>query len=256
MQLIQAASLLSFATLSLAFPNGAPRCKITESIISAGHKMAQGSLGLVMQLPASYTPGGPAIPITVAAANGSAVSFQGMLAYVTPNAVQDSSLTAVPIGTPNVPNAGGAPQHVGTFANIAAQNLRAQTAAICTNQNVTNDNAASTITHAQPLTAQTPFTVMWTPPAANVGPVTVNMVVSSGSSRTPWQIVSSSLIQSTAGPGNPNASAPPSTTAASAATAATTATATTTTAKARKAKKANKAKALVAKIAGALKGGR
>ncbi|TPX78004.1 hypothetical protein CcCBS67573_g00737 [Chytriomyces confervae] len=246
MQLIQAVSLLSFAALSLAFPNGAPRCKITESIISAGHKIPQGSLGLVMQLPASYTPGGPAIPITVTAANGTAVSFQGMLAYLTPNPVQDSSLTAVPVGTPNVPFAGGAPQHVGTFTNIAAQNLRPQTAAICSNQNVTNDNAASTITHAQPLTGQTPFTVMWTPPAANVGPVTVNMVISSGSSRTPWQIIPSGLIQSTAGPGNPNASAPSSatvTTAATAATASTTAaTTTTTTTKGRKGRKAKKAK--------------
>ncbi|KAJ3409503.1 hypothetical protein CcCBS67573_g00736 [Chytriomyces confervae] len=225
MQLIQSISVLALAAATYAFPNGAPRCKITESIIAAGHKIQQGSLGLVMQLPATYTPGGAAIPITVAAANGSAVSFAGVLAYMTPGTVMDSSFTAVPIGTVNVPNAGGIKQHVGTFQNLGAQNLRAQTAAVCTAQNVTNDNAASTITHSQPLTAKTPFTIMWTPPTNNAGPVTVNMVISSGSSRTPWQIVPSGQIQSTAGaapatPANPATPASPATSAAPAATAA------------------------------------
>ncbi|KAI8834062.1 hypothetical protein BJ741DRAFT_579342 [Chytriomyces cf. hyalinus JEL632] len=214
MHLLQSIAVLTLAATSFALPNGAPRCKITESIIAAGHKLQQGSLGLVMQLPASYTPGGAAIPITVAAANGSAVSFAGVLAYVTPGNIMDSSLTAVPIGTPNVPSAGGIMQHVGTFANLAAQNLRPQTAAVCTSQNVTNDADASTITHSQPLTAQTPFTVMWTPPAANAGPVTVNMVISSGSSRTPWQIVPSGQIQSTAGAAPAVPAAPATTPAA------------------------------------------
>ncbi|KAJ3221676.1 hypothetical protein HDU81_010395 [Chytriomyces hyalinus] len=219
MQLIQSISVLALAAATYAFPNGAPRCKITESIIAAGHKIQQGSLGLVMQLPATYTPGGAAIPITVAAANGSAVNFAGVLAYMTPGTVMDSSFTAVPVGTVNVPNAGGIKQHVGTFQNLAAQNLRAQTPAVCTAQNVTNDNAASTITHSQPLTAKTPFTIMWTPPTTNAGPVTVNMVISSGSSRTPWQIIPSGQIQSTAGaapatPANPATPAAPATTTA------------------------------------------
>ncbi|KAJ3232728.1 hypothetical protein HDU81_002778 [Chytriomyces hyalinus] len=205
MQLIQSISFLTLAATAWAFPQGAPRCKITESIIAAGHKIPQGSLGLVMQLPASYTPGGPAVPITVKAANGGAVKFQGVLAYVTPGNVQDSQLTALPAngGT----NAGGVPQHVGTFTNLGAQQLRAQTASVCTAQNVQNDNAASTITHSQPLTAKTPFTVMWTPPATNAGVVTVNMVISSGASKTPWQIVPSGQIQSTAGAAAPAAGA-------------------------------------------------
>ncbi|KAI8831041.1 hypothetical protein BJ741DRAFT_617982 [Chytriomyces cf. hyalinus JEL632] len=197
MQLIQSISLLTLAASAWAFPQGAPRCKITESIIAAGHKIPQGSLGLVMTLPASYTPGGPAVPITVKSANGKAVNFQGVLAYVTPGNVQDSQLTALPANAGT--NAGGVPQHVGTFTNLGAQQLRAQTAAVCTAQNVQNDNAASTITHSQPLTAKTPFTVMWTPPATNAGVVTVNMVISSGASKTPWQIIPSGQIQSTAG---------------------------------------------------------
>ncbi|KAJ3399286.1 hypothetical protein CcCBS67573_g08795 [Chytriomyces confervae] len=197
MQLIQSISLLTLAATAWAFPQGAPRCKITESIIAAGHKIPQGSLGLVMTLPASYTPGGPAVPITVKSANGKAVNFQGVLAYVTPGNVQDSQLTALPANAGT--NAGGVPQHVGTFTNLGAQQLRAQTAAVCTAQNVQNDNAASTITHSQPLTAKTPFTVMWTPPATNAGVVTVNMVISSGASKTPWQIIPSGQIQSTAG---------------------------------------------------------
>ncbi|KAJ3409500.1 hypothetical protein HDU80_000553 [Chytriomyces hyalinus] len=216
MQLIQSISLLTLAVSTIAFPNGAPRCKITESIIAAGHKLQQGNLGLVLQLPATYTPGGAAIPITVAAANGGAVSFAGVLAYMTPGTVMDSSFTAVPVGTVNVPNAGGIKQHVGSFTNLGAQNLRAQTPAVCTSQNVANDNDASTITHSQPLTAQTPFTIMWTPPANDAGPVTVNMVISSGSSRSPWQIVPSGQIQSTAGagaatPANPATPAAPAT---------------------------------------------
>ncbi|KAI8845983.1 hypothetical protein BJ741DRAFT_573011 [Chytriomyces cf. hyalinus JEL632] len=216
MQLIQSIALLTLAVSTIAFPNGAPRCKITESIIAAGHKLQQGNLGLVLQLPATYTPGGAAIPITVAAANGGAVSFAGVLAYMTPGTVMDSSFTAVPVGTVNVPNAGGIKQHVGSFTNLGAQNLRAQTPAVCSSQNVANDNDASTITHSQPLTAQTPFTIMWTPPATNAGPVTVNMVISSGSSRSPWQIVPSGQIQSTAGagaatPANPATPATPAT---------------------------------------------
>ncbi|KAJ3408021.1 hypothetical protein CcCBS67573_g00319 [Chytriomyces confervae] len=197
MHLIQSITLLTLSAVTLAFPQGAPRCKITESIIAAGHKIPQGSLGLVMQLPQTYTPGGAAIPVTINSANGQTVKFQGVLAYVTPGNTQDSQLTALPAN--GGANAGGVPQHVGTFKNLGAQQLRAQTAAICTNQNVTNDNAASTITHSQPLTAQTPFTIMWTPPKTNKGVVTVNMVISSGASKTPWQIVPSGQIQSSAG---------------------------------------------------------
>ncbi|TPX78002.1 hypothetical protein CcCBS67573_g00735 [Chytriomyces confervae] len=244
MHLLQSFSLLTLAATTLAFPQGAPRCKITESIIAAGHKIPQGSLGLVMTLPASYTPGGAAVPITVAAANGGAVKFQGVLAYVTPGSVQDSQLTAIP-ANPGT-NAGGVPQHVGTFTNLGAQQLRAQTAAICTAQNVTNDNAASTITHSQPLTAQTPFTVMWTPPTTDAGVVTVNMVISSGSSKTPWQIIPSGQIQS-AGAGG--AAALTAGAAAGAADAAKTAKTAKKAAAGAAAKAANAVKAAAAKAA-------
>ncbi|KAI8828332.1 hypothetical protein BJ741DRAFT_582875 [Chytriomyces cf. hyalinus JEL632] len=183
-------SLLSLTATCL--PNGAPRCKITESIIAQGHKIPQGSLGLVMKLPASYTPGGAPIPITITSANGAAVKFAGILAYVTTGGTQDSVLTASKVG------GGGAVAHVGRFRRIHAQQLRPQTAALCTAVNVKNSHAKSTVTHSVPLNATTPFTIMWSPPRRDKGVVTVNVVVSSGSSKSPWQIVPSGQIWSRA----------------------------------------------------------
>ncbi|KAJ3378093.1 hypothetical protein CcCBS67573_g07739 [Chytriomyces confervae] len=209
MQLLQfylsaALSLLSLTATCL--PNGAPRCKITESIIAQGHKIPQGSLGLVMKLPATYTPGGRPIPITITSATGAPVKFAGILAYVTTGAVQDSVLTAKAGG----PTVNGVAAHVGRFRHIRAQQLRPQTAALCTALNVKNAHPKSTITHSVPLNATTPFTIMWSPPRRDKGVVTVNVVISSGSSKSPWQIVPSGQIQSvaaTAGHANANANA-------------------------------------------------
>ncbi|KAJ3206530.1 hypothetical protein HDU82_004446, partial [Entophlyctis luteolus] len=93
----------------------------------------------------------------------------GVLAYVTVGSTQDSTLTAMGL-TANPP------AHVGAFQNLAAMGLRAQTAASCSAQNVTNDAPESTITHNAPLTnAATPYTLMWQPPATDVGTVTMNM---------------------------------------------------------------------------------
>ncbi|KAJ3252067.1 hypothetical protein HDU77_005459 [Chytriomyces hyalinus] len=197
MQLLQfyltaALSLLSLTATCL--PNGAPRCKITESIIAQGHKIPQGSLGLVMKLPATYTPGGRPIPITITSATGAPVKFAGILAYVTTGAVQDSVLTAKAGG----PTVNGVAAHVGRFRHIRAQQLRPQTAALCTALNVKNAHPKSTITHSVPLNATTPFTILWSPPRRDKGVVTVNVVVSSGSSKSPWQIVPSGQIQSVA----------------------------------------------------------
>ncbi|KAJ3232344.1 hypothetical protein HDU78_007198 [Chytriomyces hyalinus] len=198
-----ALSLLSLTATSL--PNGAPRCKITESIIAQGHKIPQGSLGLVMKLPATYTPGGPPIPITITSATGASVKFAGILAYVTTGAVQDSVLTAKAGG----PAVNGVAGHVGRFRHIRAKQLRPQTAALCTALNVKNAHPKSTITHSVPLNATTPFTIMWSPPRRDKGVVTVNVVISSGSSKSPWQIVPSGQIQSvaTAAKGHANATA-------------------------------------------------
>ncbi|KAJ3391808.1 hypothetical protein CcCBS67573_g07847 [Chytriomyces confervae] len=197
-----ALSLLSLTATSL--PNGAPRCKITESVITQGHKIPQGSLGLVMKLPASYTPGGPPIPITITSATGASVKFAGILAYVTTGAVQDSVLTAKAGG----PAVNGVAAHVGRFRHIRAKQLRPQTAALCTALNVKNAHPKSTITHSVPLNATTPFTIMWSPPRRDKGVVTVNVVISSGSSKSPWQIVPSGQIQSVAATaGHANAAA-------------------------------------------------
>ncbi|KAI9353788.1 hypothetical protein BDR26DRAFT_914013 [Obelidium mucronatum] len=190
MQLIQVVSIVVLAGFqAFAFPTGAPKCRITEQVIQKGHKVAQSNLGLTMSVPASYTPGGPAIPITV---NGNFPATAGVLAYVTPGTTQDSTLTAA-----NGPT-GGAPQHVGAFTNLAAQGLRAQTAASCATLNVQNDAPESTITHSVPMLGLTTMTVMWTPPAQNYGPVTVNMVIA-GNANQPWQIVPSLQIASDAG---------------------------------------------------------
>ncbi|KAI8827618.1 hypothetical protein BJ741DRAFT_654180 [Chytriomyces cf. hyalinus JEL632] len=187
------ATLLSLLSLTATcLPNGAPRCKITESIIAQGHKIPQGSLGLVMKLPASYTPGGAPIPITITSATGAAVKFAGILAYVTIGGVQDSVLTASTVGG----GGGGVAAHVGRFRHIHAQQLRPQTAALCTAVNVKNSHAKSTVTHRVPLNATTPFTILWSPPRRDKGVVTVNVVVSSGSSKSPWQIVPSGQIWS------------------------------------------------------------
>ncbi|KAJ3063922.1 hypothetical protein HDU98_000333 [Podochytrium sp. JEL0797] len=184
--------LASLLPLALALPGGAPKCKITETTIQTGHLVAQTStLMLTMTAPSTYTPGGPAIPIQL---TGTFPLTMGILAYATPGSTQDSILTAA-----NGPINGGMPQHVGAFTGLAAQGMRAQTAASCTAQNVVNDAPESTATHLAPMLAvKSPMTLMWTPPATNMGPVTMNVVVA-GSVLEPWMIVPSVTMASAAG---------------------------------------------------------
>ncbi|KAJ3190749.1 hypothetical protein HK101_008406 [Irineochytrium annulatum] len=169
---------LTLATATFALPNGAPKCQIIPTAITNGHKTAASSLGNTFMVQSmTYTPGGP--PMAVMIAGGQA--FQGILAYATPGTTQDSTLA---------PN--GVPQHVGTWAGAG---LRAQTANACQAVGVMNDNAMSTVTQAAPLKnvggANTPYVMMFTPPATDVGPVTLNAVLSVGTKFTPWGVVPS-----------------------------------------------------------------
>ncbi|KAJ3263013.1 hypothetical protein HDU76_012322, partial [Blyttiomyces sp. JEL0837] len=175
-------ALTSLTSRTYALPNGAPKCKINPMIIQNGHGVANSTVGYTMTVPATYTPGGPAVPITI---NGGK-AFKGILLYMTPGAVQDSNLA------PNGVNA-----HVGVFAVNAG--LRAQTAASCQANTVMNDAPESTLTQAMPLNAQTPYTLMWTPPATDVGVVTMNVVISTGTKGTPWELVPSKQIMSAGG---------------------------------------------------------
>ncbi|KAJ3204847.1 hypothetical protein HDU82_005564 [Entophlyctis luteolus] len=182
--------LLLLATVGLALPSGAPKCRITDTTIMQGHAITMSNQGFTLSAPATYTPGGAAMTITVN--NAQATAFMGILAYVSVGSTQDSTLTAMGL-TANPP------AHVGAFQNLAAMGLRAQTTASCAAQNVTNEAAESTITHNAPLQATTPYSLSWTPPAADQGTVTVNMVISIGTKGTPYQILTSVQIASSAG---------------------------------------------------------
>ncbi|KAJ3377966.1 hypothetical protein HDU84_008080 [Entophlyctis sp. JEL0112] len=218
--------LLLLATVGLALPSGAPKCRITDTTIMQGHAVTMSNQGFTLSAPvriflsylslalaclllfaclsigsgsdtdncrspqATYTPGGAAMTITVN--NAQATAFMGILAYVSVGSTQDSTLTAMGL-TANPP------AHVGAFQNLAAMGLRAQTTASCAAQNVTNEAAESTITHNAPLQATTPYSLTWTPPAADQGTVTVNMVISIGTKGTPYQILTSVQIASSAG---------------------------------------------------------
>ncbi|KAJ3312217.1 hypothetical protein HDU76_002921 [Blyttiomyces sp. JEL0837] len=174
-------SLLALLTVaSHALPTGAPKCKINPQIIQTGHGINASNVGYTFDMPA-YTPGGPAVPITI---NGGQ-AFKGILLYMTPGTTQDSTLA------PNGVNA-----HVGTF--MVNPGLRPQSASSCQAMTVMNDAPESTLTHAIPLLANTPYTLMWTPPAMDVGPVTMNAVISVGSKNSPWQVVPSKQMTSTA----------------------------------------------------------
>ncbi|KAJ3327798.1 hypothetical protein HDU76_011113 [Blyttiomyces sp. JEL0837] len=186
---------LALTASVIALPNGAPKCKINPAVITAGHEVAMSTnLGYALAATTTYTPGGAAIPITITGGK----PFKGILLYMTKGTVQDSTLA---------PN--GLPDHVGVFQLNAG--LRAQTAAACAALNVTNEAPESTLTHAMPLNAQTPYTLMWTPPKTDVGVVTMNVVISVGSEESPWMVVKSIQIQSTGGAGaaGGNVAAPP-----------------------------------------------
>ncbi|KAJ3130921.1 hypothetical protein HK101_004894, partial [Irineochytrium annulatum] len=183
------ALLLSAVSTALAFPNGAPRCAIIQSAIQKGHAVAPtATLGYTISAPAVYTPGSTAaIPITIMGGP----AFQGILAYVTASTTQDSTLTAA--------NGVGAPMHVGAF-DLNGGTLRASTATSCTQLNVTNEvmaaNSASTVTQAAPLVGGTAgnYVLMWTPPKTDVGTLMVNVVVSTGTKNTPWEILNSVMM--------------------------------------------------------------
>ncbi|TPX70292.1 hypothetical protein CcCBS67573_g06579 [Chytriomyces confervae] len=185
------ASFASFASIASALPTGAPRCIITDKVIGQGHLTTQnGAMGLKMTTLPTYTPGGPAIPITI---TGSFPVDMGVLMYVTPGATQDSVLTG------KGGAAAGVKPHVGGFMDCLAQGMRAQTKASCDAQNVVNEVPESTITHMAPLLGfRNSMQIMWTPPKTNQGVVTVNMVVA-GNVLEPYMIVPSVQIMSTEG---------------------------------------------------------
>ncbi|KAJ3350263.1 hypothetical protein HDU83_009833 [Entophlyctis luteolus] len=208
-----AITVLIYASIVTALPGGAPKCRITDTTIMSGHHIAGSDQGFTLTAPvtellsllplllpvaftqpnrrATYTAGGTAIAITVN--NAQPTSFKGILAYVSVGATQDSTLTAMGLTT-------NPPMHVGAFQNISALGLRAQTNASCSAQSVVNEVAESTITHSSPLkNAITPFTLMWQPPAADEGTVTVNMVISIGTKKTPYQILQSVQISGSSG---------------------------------------------------------
>ncbi|KAJ3192077.1 hypothetical protein HK101_007096 [Irineochytrium annulatum] len=179
---------LTLATATFALPNGAPKCQIIPTAITNGHKTAASSLGNTFMVQSmTYTPGGPPIPVMIAGGQ----TFQGILVYATPGTTQDSTIA---------PN--GVPQHVGTWAGAG---LRAQTASACQAVGVMNDNAMSTVTQAAPLKnvggANAPYVMMFTPPATDVGPVTLNAVLSVGTRNTPWGVVPSITLMPAAAAG-------------------------------------------------------
>ncbi|KAJ3295040.1 hypothetical protein HDU76_006892 [Blyttiomyces sp. JEL0837] len=187
--------LHNIATLSLflctllitqvqSLPNGAPKCKINPMIIQNGHKVAASTIEYTFSNKVlTYMPGGPAIAITISGGT----AFKGILTYVTGNSTKQDSALA--------PN--GVNDHVGVFTVPAG--LRPQTTTSCQANTVNNDAPKSTLTHAMPLNAQTPFTLMWTPPATNRGPVTVNAVISVGTMNTPWEVVPSITLMPAGG---------------------------------------------------------
>ncbi|KAI9334826.1 hypothetical protein DFJ73DRAFT_962888 [Zopfochytrium polystomum] len=169
--------LVLFALLSplsttnvAALPTGAPRCKINVTVITMGHEIGMAQLGFSIVAPATYTPGAAA-PLAIQVAGLSNFARGGILTYVkqvnNPNAATGFSET-----------------HVGKF-DIATNGLRPQTVPSCQLGTVMNEAPESTVTHAAPVPATNIQTLMWTPPAADAGPVQVNMVISTGSEETP-----------------------------------------------------------------------
>ncbi|KAI8839542.1 hypothetical protein BJ741DRAFT_599622 [Chytriomyces cf. hyalinus JEL632] len=183
--------LATVASMASALPTGAPRCIITDKVIGQGHLTTQnGAMGLKMTSLPTYTPGGPAIPITI---TGSFPVDMGVLMYVTPGATQDSVLTSKGGAT------AGIKQHVGGFMDCLTHGMRAQTKASCDAQSVVNEVPESTITHMAPLIGfRNSMQIMWTPPKTNQGVVTVNMVVA-GNVLEPYMIVPSIQVMSTEG---------------------------------------------------------
>ncbi|KAJ3409651.1 hypothetical protein HDV05_004309 [Chytridiales sp. JEL 0842] len=186
-------ALLSFSpSTTLALPNGAPRCAINPQVIQAEHGAPAQNAGFTITASSTtYTPGGPPIQITY---QGPA-QIQGILSYVQANSNPNS--------------------HVGQF-NLASSGLplRTQTPAICTTGNITNEAASagvtSTFTHSQPLrmSQRGGFTIQWTPPATNVGPVTLRGVMTEGSTNSRWMVMPDVALVPAGGSGAPTIPGP------------------------------------------------
>ncbi|KAI9343315.1 hypothetical protein DFJ73DRAFT_762025 [Zopfochytrium polystomum] len=166
----------SSPTLSVAaLPKGAPRCIISKAAITAKHGNPTQTLGFAITAPATYTPGSAAaLPIQLTGLP--AFTSGGILAYV-------NTTTRA---------AAAAESHVGAF--MATTKIRAQTASACQAANVSNESPTSTITHSAPLANTAVQTLWWTPPAANVGTVQVNVVVATGTVGKPWMILQSVMV--------------------------------------------------------------
>ncbi|KAI9327706.1 hypothetical protein DFJ73DRAFT_782798 [Zopfochytrium polystomum] len=207
-------SILSTSRPATALPNGAPRCKINVTVITQGHERAMGALGFQMSAPATYTPGGAAVPITVTGLT--AFTRGGVLAYVK----QVTNANAA---------AGFSETHVGKF-DIATNGLRAQTVASCQMGTVMNEAPESTVTHAAPVPSANLQSFTWTPPATDAGAVQVNIVIATGTEGTPWMQLAPVTIMSTGGGAAAPAPAPaPSSSSVSAKTTTTTTTTTVST---------------------------
>ena len=153
-------ALSALYAIVYSLPNGAPRCAINPKFIASEHKIRQDSL-ITATAPATYTPGGAAIPLSVTSSRGKG-SFMGLLSYVLVGNVTVTS--AFPAGSTGLNPMAPTNQHVGVFSLANTANLRAQTASLCTQGKVVNQDPLSTITHASPMNIQGAMNLMWTPP--------------------------------------------------------------------------------------------
>ena len=149
-------SLLASTICSL--PNGAPRCAINPQFIATKHKTRQDSI-ITATTPQTYTPGGSTVPLSVSSTTG---TYMGLLAYVLVGNVNVTS--AFQAGSTGLNPAATTNQHVGLFNLANTLNLRAQTASMCTQGMVVNQDPLSTITHASAMNVQGSMNLMWTPP--------------------------------------------------------------------------------------------
>jgi hypothetical protein len=153
-------TLSALETNVYSLPNGAPRCAINPQFIASEHKIRQDTL-ITATTPTTYTPGGAAIPLSVTSSKGKG-SFMGLLSYVLVGNVTVSS--AFPAGSTGLNPMAPTNQHVGVFSLENTANLRAQTASLCTQGKVVNQDPLSTLTHASPMNIQGAMNLMWTPP--------------------------------------------------------------------------------------------
>ncbi|KAI9105601.1 hypothetical protein DFS34DRAFT_19104 [Phlyctochytrium arcticum] len=164
-------TLFLLATAVNALPGGAPKCAINPAVITAAHGAPKAAGYKIAASATSYTPGQK---VEVKLTGTSAIA--GVLMYATAGAASDAA------AAPN-----SSKKHVGKFD--VANGFRAQTATICDAAGIVNDAPESTITHANPTPKGNEVTFSWTAPAADVGPITFNVAVASGSPGQPWQVL-------------------------------------------------------------------